>query len=291
MFYEGMVYRPPSEASSLILQVTVGCKHNACTFCTMYKDKRYRQRTPEEIEALIEEGFSHFPYAERIFLADGDALSLDTKIICDILKKLYAKFPHLQRVGIYGGPLNILEKSPKELQLLRQHGLHIVYLGIESGSAHILQQVNKGVTPEEMIAAGRSIVDAGLLLSCTVIAGLGGVERSEEHAVETARVLNAIDPQYVGVLTLMLEPGSPLLKQVRAGTFQLLNPWEILRELALLISELTLSDCTFRSNHASNYLSLKAHLPEEKESLLQSLHTVIVENRPELLKPESWRGL
>lgn len=290
-FYEGMIYRPPSEARSLILQITVGCKHNKCTFCYMYKDKKYRQRTPEEIEAIIEEGFQYRPHAERIFLADGDALSVETGLLVDILQRLYAKFPRLKRVGIYGGPLGILEKSPEELKLLLQHGLHIVYLGVESGSAAILKRVNKGVAPEEMISAGRRIVESGLQLSCTVISGLGGLENWQEHAVETARVLNAIDPQYVGLLTLMLEADTPLLKQVKAGTFTLLNQWEVLQELALMISELTLSGCTFRSNHPSNYLSLKAYLPDDKDRLLQSLHTVIEQNKQELLRPESWRGL
>lgn len=291
MFYEGMIYRPPSEAKSLILQVTIGCKHNQCTFCSMYKDKRYRQRGPEEIKGIIEEGFALAPLAEKIFLADGDALSLPTEQLIDILKRVYEKFPKLQRVGIYGGPLDILEKSPKELRLLKQHGLHIVYLGIESGSAHVLKLIHKGVTPQEMIAAGQRIVASEMLLSCTVIGGLGGAECSAEHALETAKVINAIDPQYLGVLTLMLEPNAPMLRQVRAGTFKLLTPWEILHELALMISEINVSNCTFRSNHASNYLPLKAQLPEEKESLLMALNTVIEQQRQEQLRPEIWRGL
>lgn len=143
MFYEGSIYRPPSESSSLILQVTVGCKHNQCTFCSMYKGKTFRQKKREEIDVIIEEGASLYPFAERIFLADGDALTFETELLVDILKKIYARFPHLKRVGIYGGPLDILAKSPEELSLLKQHGLHIVYLGIESGSAEVLQHIKK----------------------------------------------------------------------------------------------------------------------------------------------------
>lgn len=291
MFYEGSIYRPPSEASSLILQVTVGCKHNQCTFCSMYKGKSYRQKTREEIMSIIEEGVSLDPLADRIFLADGDALALDTQLLTDILKELYKRFPRLKRVGIYGGPLDILAKSPEELTLLKQHGLNIVYLGIESGSAKVLTQIKKGVTPQEMITAGQRIASSGILLSCTVISGIGGKEDSAEHALETAKVVSAIDPHYLGTLTLMLEPKAPLLRQVRAGNFELLNPWEILQELELMIQNLNVTNCIYRSNHASNYLMLKAHLPEDKQTLLKTLANVIEQNQAELLRPETWRGL
>lgn len=291
MFYEGLVYRPPSEASSLILQVTVGCKHNQCTFCSMYKGKPYRQKSREEILGIIEEGVALSPRAERIFLADGDALALDTELLLDILEKLYTRFPRLKRVGIYGGPKDILAKSPEELSLLKQHGLSIVYLGIESGSAEVLKQIKKGVTPQEMILAGQRIVASGILLSCTVISGIGGKEYSTVHALETAKVVSAIDPHYLGTLTLMLEPESPLLRQVKAGDFQLLTPWEIFQELELMIQNLDVTNCIYRSNHASNYLVLKAHLPEDKEKLLATLANVIEQNRAELLRPETWRGL
>ncbi|HVJ49673.1 radical SAM protein [Desulfitobacterium sp.] len=291
MFYEGNIYRPPSEASSLILQVTVGCKHNQCTFCSMYKGKPYRQKNREEIAEIIEEGVALYPLAKRIFLADGDALTLDTELLVDLLKELYARFPRLERVGIYGGPLDILAKSSAELTLLRQYGLQIVYLGIESGSAVVLKQIKKGVTPQEMITAGQRIVASGILLSCTVISGLGGTEYTKEHALETAKVVNAIDPQYFGTLTLILEPEAPLRRQVAAGTFKLLNPWETLEELKLMIQHLDVHNCVYRSNHASNYLTLKAHLPEEKDALLATLTNVLEQNRDELLRPETWRGL
>lgn len=291
MFYEGSIYRPPSEASSLILQVTVGCKHNQCTFCSMYKGKSYRQKTREEIAEIIDEGVALYPFTERIFLADGDALSLDTELLVDILKELYSRFTRLKRVGIYGGPLDILAKSPEDLSLLRQQGLHIVYLGIESGCTQVLKHIKKGVTPQEMITAGQRIVASGILLSCTAISGLGGKEYSNEHALQTAKVVSAIDPHYFGTLTLMLEPAAPLLREVNVESFKLLSPWEILQELKLMLQNIDVSNCIFRSNHASNYLTLKAHLPEEKDNLLVTLTNVIEQNRKELLRPETWRGL
>ncbi|GAB6156031.1 radical SAM protein [Desulfosporosinus burensis] len=291
MFYEGAIYRPPSEASSLILQVTVGCRHNHCTFCSSFKGKSYRAKSRAEITEIIAEGFKMDPYAERIFLADGDALALDMDLLLDILKELYQRFTHLKRVGIYGAPKDILEKSLEELVLLRQHGLHIIYLGVESGSAEVLYQMKKGVTPQEMITAGQRVVTSGIKLSCTVILGLGGTNYSNEHALETAKVLRAIDPHYLGTLTLMIEPEAPLSRQVATGNFKLLNPWEILQELELMIQHLDVRDCVFRSNHASNYLPLKAHLPFEKEALLGTIANVIRQSREELLKPEKWRRL
>lgn len=282
MFYEGTIYRPPSEASSLILQVTVGCRHNQCAFCSMYKDKTFHRKSREEISEIIEEGFNLYPLAERIFLADGDALALDTELLLNILKILYQRFPRLKRVGIYGGPRDILEKSPEELTLLREQGLHIIYLGIESGSAEVLRQMRKGVSPQEMITAGQKVVASGILLSCTVILGLGGLESSKEHALETAKVVSAIDPHYLGILTLMLEPGAPLLCRVQAGAFNLLNLGETIQELQLMIQHIDVSNCIFRSNHASNYLRLKAHLPQGKEKLLATLTEVVEQRRGEL---------
>ena len=291
MFYEGIIYRPPSEASSFILQVTVGCRHNQCTFCTMYKGKSFRIRSREEITRHIEQGATQYPLAERIFLADGDALTLDTDFLVEILQELYRRFPRLKRVSIYGGPKDILEKSLAELERLKNHGLEIVYLGVESGNAEVLAQIKKGVTQQEMITAGQRIVASGLKLSCTVILGLGGKRRTREHARDTGKILSAIDPHYLGALTLMLESETPLLRQLNSGEFELLNPWEVLQELDSMLQNLEVSNCLFRSNHASNYLSLKAHLPSEKDNLLVTLAEVIGQGRDDLLKPELWRGL
>lgn len=291
MFYEGVIYRPPSEAASLILQVTVGCRHNQCTFCSMYKGKPFRIKSHKEIAEIIATSAAQSPQTRRIFLADGDALTLDTLLLAEILHELYESFPHLQRVGIYGGPKDILAKSPEELALLKQAGLGFVYMGVESGSAEVLKRIRKGVTPEKMIIAGQRVVKSGLLLSCTVILGLGGKELSLEHARETASVLNAIDPPYLAALTLMLEPEAPLSRWVETHRFQMLTPWESLQELQTMIAHLQVGNCTFRSNHASNYLPLRAHLPSEQGALLKTLTDVIERNRQELLRPEAWRGL
>ncbi|MCB8816274.1 radical SAM protein [Desulfosporosinus shakirovi] len=290
MFYEGKIYRPPSEAKSIILQITVGCQHNACTFCTMYKDKSFRIKSREEINDIISMAHAQDSDAGRIFLADGDAIAVDTLLLIEILDQLYKKFPHLQRVGIYGGPKDILAKSPEELADLKAHGLNIVYLGVESGNDGILKSVCKGVTADQMIAAGQKVKASGLTLSCTVIIGLGGKALSHEHAVDTARVISEIDPQYLGALTLMLDLEAPLAKAIKEGTFQQLSPFESLTELRTLLEALNVSHCVFRSNHASNYLPLRATLPEDRNDLLQTLDSVIKNQTTERLRPEYWRG-
>lgn len=291
MFYEGAIYRPPSEAGSLILQITVGCRHNTCTFCSVYKEKHFRVKSPHEIHEIIAEATRYYPQADRIFLADGDALTVETSLLIDILDSLYKSFPRLQRVGIYGGAKDILAKNMDELEKLKEHGLSIVYLGVESGSPRILKAVHKGVTPEETIAAGQKIMASGLTLSCTVILGLGGKEYSQEHAIETARVISAIDPHFMAPLTLMLEPLAPISRAVQKGEFQLVTPLESLAELQTMVNHLELTQCVFRSNHASNYLPLRARLPEEKEALLQTIEEILSKNQVGRLRPESMRAL
>lgn len=291
MLYEGAIYRPPSEAFSLILQITVGCRHNACTFCSVYKNKRFRVKNEAEISEIIAWAKDYHPMAERIFLADGDALTADTPLLMSILDRLYQNFPRLERVGIYGGAKDILAKTPEELAGLKAHGLSIVYLGVESGSARILKQVHKGVTPAQMTAAGQKIKASGLTLSCTVITGLGGKELSQEHALETAKIINAINPDFLAPLTLMVEPEAPIARKVKEGALTLLNPFESLAEMHALVRNLELSHCTFRSNHASNYLPLKAHLPEEKEQLLSTIEDILKHHRTDVLRPENMRAL
>jgi len=291
VFYEGNIYRPPSEANSLILQITVGCRHNACTFCTMFKDKTFRIKSRAEIFEIITIAQAHEPDAEQIFLADGDALVVDSLLLIEILDHLYEKFSRLQRVGIYGGPKDILAKSPEELAALKAHGLTLVYLGVESGNPGILRSVGKGVTPEQMITAGQKIRESGLALSCTVIIGLGGKARTHEHALDTARVISAIDPPYLGALTLMVEPTAPINKAIKRGIFQLITPLESLTEIRTLIEHLNVTHCVFRCNHASNYLPLRATLPADRDEILETLDNVIENQSLERLRPESWRGL
>lgn len=291
MFYEGKIFRPPSEAKSVILQISVGCKHNACTFCTMYKDKSFRIKSRAEIKEILSVAQAQEPDAERVFLADGDAIAINTDLLTEILDQLYQKFPHLKRVGIYGGPKDILAKSSEELATLKAHGLNIVYLGVESGNEGILRSVCKGVTTDQMIAAGQRVRASGLTLSCTVIIGLGGKALSHEHAIDTAHVISQIDPQYLGALTLMLEGEAPLAKAIKDGSFQLLSPFESLKELRTMLGNLKVSNCIFRSNHASNYLPLRATLPEDRDELLQTLDSIINNHTVERLRPEYWRGL
>lgn len=291
MFYEGKIYRPPSEAKSIILQITVGCKHNSCTFCTMYKDKSFRIKSRTEINEIVSIALAQDSDAERIFLADGDAIAVETPLLIEILDQLYAKFPNLKRVGIYGGPKDILAKSSEELAELKAHGLNIVYLGVESGNEEILKSVCKGVTTDQMIAAGQKLKASDLTLSCTIIIGLGGKALSHQHALDTAHVISAIDPQYLGALTLMLDQEAPLTKMVEEGKFQLLTPFESLTELRTMLEALNVSNCVFRSNHASNYLPLRATLPKDQHILLQTLESILKNKTTEQLRPEYWRGL
>ena len=266
---EGMVFRPPSEANSFILRVTIGCAHNRCTFCSMYRGVNFRARPLSEIEPIIQQTARHYPNLRRVFLADGDALVLSTDRLLAIIELLKAHFPKLSRISCYGGPLDILRKTPTDLQLLKQAGLQLVYLGIESGDDEVLARVQKGVTSEEMIEAGQKIIAAGMKLSAMLVLGLGGRELSRQHALNSARVASAINPTMLSALTLMLHRGTPLRTEAEQGTFQPLSPYEFVLELKELVSNLNMhSPCIFRSNHVSNMLPLAGTLPEDKNSLL-----------------------
>lgn len=291
MKYDMPVFRPPSEASSLILQITLGCSHNGCTFCGMYKGKRFRIKSWDEIEGDILDCARNFRGIKRIFLADGDALAVDTGTLLKTLNLLYKTFPGLERVGIYSGPKDILAKSQDELVELGKAGLKIFYLGIESGSDNILKAVNKGVNSEQMIKAGQKIMDTGLKLSTTIILGLGGRSMWEEHAVETAKVASAINPTYLGALTLMVVPNTPLYKKVQRNEFKLLDSQGILKELKLMLENVNLSRCIFRSNHASNYLPLRGTLNQDRDKLVQIITTALQDPEKVPLRPEFFRGL
>jgi len=289
MKYEGAIFRPPSEASSLILQISVGCSNNTCTFCSAYKDKKFRIKSWEEIESDIISANRYKQYVNRIFLADGNALALKTRLLLKILRRLYNDFPYLERVSIYAGAQDVLRKQPEELKELKKAGLGIVYFGLESGSDKILKLVRKGVTAADMVEACHRVKDAGLPLSITVISGLGGRDLTDEHAAETARVISAIDPEYFSTLTLMVVEGTPLYEQVRRGEFKLMTPIEDLIELKAMLERVNLTNCTFRSNHASNYLPLKGVLNRDKQALISMLEKGL--SNPELLRPEYLRGL
>ncbi len=292
MRYEGNIFRPPSEARSYILQCTVGCSHNRCTFCSMYKDKKYRVRELEEIMADIRMAKLYYHDVEKVFLADGDALAMATSDLLQVLDALYDNFASLKHIGIYASPDSILNKSAEELSEMKNHGLTIAYLGVETGDKELLKDIRKGVTYEEMVAAGKRIREAGILLSVTILLGLAGrTPKAVDHALNTARICNEINPDYIAALTLMLTPKTELYRRMQKGEFQLPEPFEILEELRIIIENLDVQESEFRSNHASNYLPIKGRLPEDKKDILSLIDQIIKRNDRKYLRPDYMRGL
>lgn len=278
--YDYPLYRPPSEAYSLIIQATLGCSQNKCTFCSMYKSKKFTIKPLEQIKKEIDFFRIYVKKAERIFLADGDALIIPMKILKEIFIYINEKFPEAERISLYGSPKSILLKTPEELLELKKLGLGLIYLGVESGSDKILSSVKKGASREEIITAGKKVKKVGIPLSVTAIAGLGGKENSSEHALETAALISEINPDYFGVLTLMLEEGTELLEEYKKGKFIPLSSSEILEETKLMIKNINVKEkCIFRSNHASNYVSLKGTLPYEKENILKTIDYALKNNK------------
>lgn len=291
MKYEGMIFRPPSEAESLILQVTAGCSYNRCTFCGAYRGKTFRIKRFEEIKEDIDEVSSYSPRVERVFLADGDALVIPQKELIRILSYLKAKLRGLERVGIYANAKDILRKGVEELKALKELGLGIIYLGLESGDPEVLKRIKKNANVDQMIQAARRVKESGILLSVTVILGLGGVEGSQIHAQETGKVLSEMDPDYVGALSLMIVPGTPIEREIDAGKLILPTPFGLIQELETMIENSHMTHCFFASNHASNYLPLRIQLPEEKEEALRRIREVLKRKDPALLRPEFLRAL
>lgn len=286
--YKGKVYRPPSEAYSLIIQVTYGCSHNRCAFCDMYDDKHFAMRPMEEIREDFEQARRVYRRVERVFLADGDALMRKTDDLVQILGLVYGLFPECQRVTCYASPTSLQIKSEEELRLLREKGLKMVYMGLESGCDAVLERMDKGHTAAQIIAAGQKARRSGLQLSVTAISGLGSRELWREHAVETAQAFNAMNPEYIGLLTLMVEPGTPLEKWVREGSFYVLKPVEVMQEMELFLQHIDSPGSVFRMNHASNYLTLKGTLNQDRERLLQQVRQGLAGRG---LKDEFLRGL
>jgi radical SAM superfamily enzyme YgiQ (UPF0313 family) len=290
MKYEGMIYRPPSEANSLILQVTVGCSYNRCTFCHSFLDKEFRIKSFEEIKEDIDEA-SEIGAIRRVFLADGDALIIPQADLIRILDYLKLKIRGLERVGIYANAVDVLKKDVEELEELRARGLGIVYLGLESGNPEVLKRIKKNATVQQMIRAAKRVKEAGMLLSITVLLGIGGVEMSRVHAADTGRVLSEMDPDFVGALSLMIVPGTPIEEELRTGKLVLPNPFELIRELETMITHCEFTKCFFASNHASNYLPLRVQMPREKEQALELIRKVLEKKDPVLLRPEYMRAL
>lgn len=289
LHYEGIIIRPPSEANSIIIQTTVGCSHNKCTFCGTYKGVRFKIKDESIIERDIVLASRHFPFLKRVFLCDGDALILPQKKLLWILQLIRQHMPWIQRVGLYGNAKSILMKSPSELEELKDLGLGIVYLGVESGDAETLKTIRKGVSPERMIEAGKRIKDAGITLSVTVLLGIAGVDHSLEHAQATGWILSEIDPHFVGALTLMILPNTPLGEDYRKGLFKMPDQRGLLKELREMLLHTNLSRGLFMSNHASNYLPIKVKFPGGKEKALGIIDAALQGAIP--LKPEWLRAL
>ncbi len=303
------ILRPPSEWRSYYLPVTSGCSNNTCTFCSYYGSKlqmREVQDVEKEIDALalyVEHGIRLpalpdivYLLAERwdgkrVFLQDGDALVYPFPNLVKALQHLNEKFPHLERIGAYATAQDIRRRSPDELKELRRLKLGIFYLGVETGDDEVLRKIDKGVSYDQMVEAGRKAREAGIELSVSVILGLAGVEGSQRHALETARILTDIDPEYTGALTLTFVPGTPLYQQVEQGSFYPVSPLQSLAELQVIIENASFTDCLFSSMHASNYFSVRGRLPGDRERLLRELRHVLARKDPALLRPEFLRGL
>lgn len=289
MHYEGNMIRPPSEAYSILLQATVGCSHNKCTFCGAYKGERFKIKSDEIIMADIAYAAKHYPHIRRLFICDGDALIIPHKRLRKILLEIRRQLPRITRVGVYANSKSIDLKSPEELRELHELGIGIAYMGLESGDDVTLKNVRKGATAEKMIRMGRKIREAGIKLSITVLLGIAGEERSDIHAKESGRVLTAIDPEYVGALSLMLIPGTPMYADYESGKFRLPGAEEMLRELRTMIAHTDMSRGLFHANHASNYLPIKARLPKDKAAVLQTIDQALAGQIG--LKPEWLRAL
>jgi radical SAM superfamily enzyme YgiQ (UPF0313 family) len=289
MHYEGNIIRPPSEANSILLQVTVGCSRNKCTFCGSYQGERFKIKPDHVIMDDIAFAAGYCRKQRRVFLCDGDALIIPQKRLMNILSAIETRLPWVTRVGVYANAKSIGMKSSEELKQLKEHRLGIAYMGLETGDDITLKNINKGADSEEMIRMGKKIRQAGIKLSVTVILGIAGKERSDIHARQTGRVLSAIDPDYVGALSLMLIPGTPLHDDYKTRKFQLLTPEEMLLELRTMVAETSLSQGLFHANHASNYLPIKARMPKDKEKTLALIDRALAGEIQ--LKPEWLRGL
>lgn len=290
MRYEGDIYRPPSEAYSLLVQVTIGCTHNACTFCKMFKSKKFRVRPLEEVLEDLAWARKRYSRVERMFLCDGDALALSNRRLMPILEYIKDNFPECERVTIYGRANDVNKKTEEEMKELFDAGITMVYIGAESGSDKVLKDVNKGVTRQELIDAVRKIEDCGMEASVTFISGLAGKDGWEDHAIQTGTMITEMNPSYVGLLTLIVEPNVPMFDDIQSGKLKLLSPEEVMEETLLMLEHTHVyKKCVFRSNHASNYVSLRGDLPQDKEKMMNLLREAI--NNHDMFKNEMFRAL
>jgi len=292
MYQERIQIRPPSEANSFLLPVTIGCSHNRCAFCGTYLGVRFRIRPLEDIKQDIDRVAQTYPSGvKRVFLENGDALICPQHRLVEVLNHLNEKFPHLDRIGTYATSQSALIKRIDELKELNQLGLKIAYMGVETGDEVLLKKINKGANYDQIVEAGRKLKQAGITLSVTVILGLGGVEGSQNHALKTAQILSDIDPDFAGALTIILVPGTPLHQDWEEGRFKLISPFQSLEELRLIIQKSSFTNCFFTANHASNYLPIKARLPQQKAEMLKLIDEVLAKKDMSRLRPEFTRAL
>ena len=272
MHYSGAVYRPPSEARSLIVQCTLGCSHNKCAFCTMYKDKKFSINPIEQVLADLAEARSYSRMIEKVFLADGDALILPMDYLLTVLDFIRQYFPECRRVAAYATTKAIMRKTDEELRTLREHGLGIVYIGLESGNEELLKKFCKGVTAEETVVNAIRCKEAGIATSVTAINGMAGANGDwRSHAIDTAKAVSRMKPDYIAFLTLRVYSGTPLHDWIERGEFRMMNPNELMTETRLFLEHIDSEGSVFRSNHASNYLPLGGTLNRDRESLIHTI--------------------
>jgi len=289
--YDEPLFRPPSEAYSLILQVSLGCAWNKCAFCEMYSDKQFRVRPEEDIFVEIDSLSSHSDQIRKVFLADGNAMVLSFDKLSRLLDKLNATFPKLNRVSAYALPRDIESKTNEELEILVSKGLKLLYVGIESGDDELLQAIDKGEDFESTSKALKKARKAGIKLSVMILNGLGGQNYSKQHALNSAKVVNEIQPEFLSTLVLSFPYGEAHFKQKFNGEYIPLNTIELIAEMKVFIETLELENTVFRSDHASNYLILKGNLNRDKEELLSRINGVLDDPDNAKLRPEWMRGL
>lgn len=289
--HEGTLYRPPSEAESLILQATIGCSYNRCTFCAMYRDKRFRVRPIDDLRSEIAWAARHMQPVRKVFLADGDALIAKTTLLLQVLAELRASFPDLRRVSCYASPQSLQVRGVDEMRALREAGLDLYYLGVESGDDRVLSRLEKGVDAAEMIRVAGKATEAGVAISTMILLGAGGRARSLDHARASARVVSAIRPRFVSTLVMTPVEGTPLWDEAARGLVDDLDPIELTRELREFVAGLELAGSIFRSNHASNFLPLGGTLPKDKARILAELDGVLARHDRARFVPDWMRGL
>ncbi|NIP39113.1 MAG: radical SAM protein [Candidatus Dadabacteria bacterium] len=287
------IFRPPSEGRSFLLQATVGCSHNSCTYCAMYRkdEQKFRIRPMDEIKAIIDEASGQGLITDRVFIADGNALVLSQAKLIEIMEYLNAKCAGLTRIRMYANVGDILRKGAENLKKLKKLGLDMVYIGFESGDDVVLERIKKGASHEQTVQASKMLKEAGIMNSAMVLLGMGGKERSEIHALETGRLLTACDPEYVGALSLQLRPGAPLYKEWDEGRFELPDKFQMIRELKIIVENTELSGGHFFANHISNYLPIKARFPRDKQRVLDEIDKVLQSEDETLLRPDFYRDV